>query len=71
MKSLLSIYLLAATLAAPATGHADRDRADCEKVKQQIRKVEAKMRQGYTRAQGERLAERLRELRARRFRVCR
>lgn len=71
MRVRLAIVVLAAVLAVPAAGHGNRDRVECEKVKQKIRKVEARMRQGYTRAQGERLAERLRELRALRSKFCR
>lgn len=51
--------------------HEQSDRARCEKTKQQIRLVQSKMRAGYTRAEGEKLAARLRKLRAERAKVCR
>jgi hypothetical protein len=51
--------------------HVQSDQARCEKTKQQIRLVQSKMRAGYTRAQGEKLAARLRKLRAERAKVCR
>lgn len=68
----LSVILLAIALSVPAAAANKADRkAQCQRVKQQIRKVESRMRQGYTRAQGERLAERLRELKEKRYRLCR
>lgn len=47
------------------------DRAACEKVKQQIREIEARMRNGYTAAQGIRLEARLRKLKDKRYKLCR
>lgn len=68
----LTIFLLAMALTMPAADAHKADRkAQCHRVKQQIRKVESRMRQGYTRAQGERLSARLRELREKRYRLCR
>ncbi len=43
----------------------------CEEVKAEIREIEARMRAGYTAAQGLRYEERLRELRDCRYRLCR
>jgi hypothetical protein len=54
----------------PAAAHSSC-KAECAKVKEQIRTIEAKMRGGYTRAQGERFEARLRELKARRHKLCR
>ena len=45
--------------------------ADCAEVKEKIRNIESRMRSGYTRAQGEKYEEKLRELRARRRHLCR
>ena len=50
---------------------APRDKDECEKVKNQIRTVQAKMRNGYTAAQGIRYEERLRRLKEKRYKVCR
>ena len=69
MKSLL--LLLCIAMSVPAMAHPADKKAQCDRVKQQIRNVESRMRAGYTRAQGERLAERLRELREKRHRLCR
>ncbi len=43
----------------------------CEQVKAEIREIEARMRAGYSHAQGLRYEERLRELRDCRYRLCR
>lgn len=62
------LLLLALT---PVGAHKRCDEAECEAVKAKIRTIESKMRSGYTRAQGERYETRLRELRAKRYKVCR
>jgi hypothetical protein len=49
----------------------DRDALACEEVKQEIRDIEARMRAGYSRAQGERYEARLRKLRRKRRLLCR
>lgn len=43
----------------------------CKEVKADIREIQAKMRSGYTVAQGNRYEARLRKLRDKRSRVCR
>lgn len=63
---LLSIFCFAETEASTAC-----DKQACAKVKEEIRFVEARMRSGYTRAQGERYEAKLRKLRTRRYQVCR
>ncbi|HSM29704.1 MAG TPA: hypothetical protein VK854_03315 [Woeseiaceae bacterium] len=54
-------------------GHAnhDRDALACDEVKQAIRDIEARMRAGYSRAQGERYEARLRKLKRKRSKLCR
>ena len=47
------------------------DEAACAAVKERIRNIESKMRAGYTRAQGERYEARLKEMRAKRHKLCR
>ena len=65
------ILLLAVFLAASANASTNKDKQACEKVKQQIRAIEAKMRRGYTAAQGIRYEERLRNLKDKRYKLCR
>jgi hypothetical protein len=51
---------------------ADReDMAECAKIDREIRAIQAQMRHGYSARKGEKLEARLRELRARRAKVCR
>ena len=58
-------------LAPESSARPDRDELACDEVKQAIREIEARMRAGYTRAQGERYEARLRKLKARRSKLCR
>jgi len=51
--------------------HSDCSKAKCEETRQKIDKIQAKMRQGYTRAQGEKMEAELRSLRAIRSKRCR
>lgn len=69
MRTALSVILVIAAQAAMSAEPADRKA--CEKVKRDIARLESRMRAGYTAKQGRRLEERLRELRVRRYRVCR
>jgi len=68
---LAVLLLLAIALLPTAVAEPQRNKEDCEKVKQQIRVIEAKMRNGYSAAQGIRLEERLRLLKDKRYKVCR
>ena len=70
MKTLTTALCLA-LVSIPATAHNYCPKTECEKVKQKILRIEAKMRQGYSRAQGEKMSDRLRELRAIRSKTCR
>lgn len=73
MKRLLWMMLLPLlVLATQPTvyAHDTCGKAECAEIKQKIRTIEAKMRSGYTRAQGERYESRLRELRAKRHKAC-
>jgi hypothetical protein len=63
------LLLVLATLQSEA--NARDDEAACEKVKQQIRSIQTKMRNGYSAAQGIRYDERLRELKEKRYKLCR
>ena len=50
---------------------ATEDDQKCKVTKEKIRKVQSKMRSGYTRAQGEKMEEQLRKLRKQRRQFCR
>ena len=74
MKSIAWMTMLAMVAmmaAATATAGDKEDEAACAEVKAKIRNIEARMRAGYTRAQGERYNEKLRELKAKRYKLCR
>jgi hypothetical protein len=66
-KWILLLFLLAG---APILAQSN-DEAACEKVKQQIRDIESKMRSGYSAAQGIRYDEKLRQLKGKRSKLCR
>jgi len=66
------IFIAIAMLAAPETSaHEYCPKAECEETKQKIRQIQSKMRQGYTRKQGEKLEADLRKYRAIRSKRCR
>lgn len=62
-----------ACLLAPVTGAArsNCDKLACSEVKEEIRDIEARMRSGYTRAQGERFEAKLSKLKRKRKTICR
>lgn len=70
VRKLFVLALLGATCQPAEAGPRDEE-ADCAAVKEDIREIEARMRAGYTRAQGERYEARLRKLKARRRKLCR
>ncbi len=67
------LIFLASGMLSPTAGYAHSDcaKAKCEETKQKIEKIQAKMRQGYTRAKGEKMEAELRSLRAIRLKRCR
>lgn len=71
MKAGKWTILLIVLAAIQAEAQARDDEAACEKVKQQIRSIQTKMRHGYSAAQGIRYEDRLRELKEKRYRLCR
>lgn len=71
MRAGKQLVLLLVLVTMQAEADARDDEAACEKVKQQIRLIQAKMRNGYSAAQGIRYEERLRELKKKRYRLCR
>ncbi len=71
MRSVLIILSLALVSRAASYAHNDCAQAKCEETRQKIEKVQARMRQGYTRAKGEKMEAELRSLRAIRSKRCR
>ena len=69
MRLLAALFIYALN-AAGAPADADRQ-SECAETKAKIRKIESKMRQGYTAKQGVRMEDELRRLRERRKRLCR
>lgn len=65
------VALLLFVLAGQGHTEHDRDALACDEVKQAIREIEARMRAGYTRAQGERYEAKLRKLKRKRSKLCR
>jgi hypothetical protein len=63
------MLLVLATIQADA--NSKDEKAACEKVKQQIQAIQTKMRNGYSASQGIRFEDRLRELRDKRYQLCR
>jgi len=71
MKTAWIISLALLIPAAQGNARPDCDALACDEVKQAIREIEARMRAGYTRVQGERYAARLRKLKQKRRKLCR
>jgi predicted outer membrane protein len=65
--TVLALFLFA----AQSDAKPDCDALACEEVKQAIREIEARMRAGYSRSQGERYEAKLRKLKRRRSHLCR
>jgi hypothetical protein len=69
---LLLAFILCLVYATPAvTSPADERKTECAKTKEKIRRIESKMRHGYTASQGIKMEDELRRLRERRARTCR
>ena len=67
----LPLLVLGLLCLSPPLPAADRDEDACEAVKEQIRKLQAKMRRGYSAEQGVKLSAKLLELREKRLKACR
>ena len=70
-KSVCIIVLILICCSSNATAASKCDKEACQSVKADIREIQAKMRSGYTVAQGNRYEARLRKLRDKRGRICR
>ena len=71
MRFILIYLVLAVMSPGVSFAHNECAKAKCEETKQKIKKIQAKMRQGYTRAKGEKMEAELRSLRAIRSKRCR
>lgn len=71
MRVLTIIALVALSIGNPQPAPAHSPKEKCEEVKQKIRKIESKMRQGYTAREGVRMEDELRRLRSIRSKSCR
>lgn len=66
---IVALALLLAPVAGAARSNCDK--LACNEVKEDIRDIEARMRSGYTRAQGERYEAKLIKLKRKRKKICR
>ena len=71
MRLIIGMFVVLGFFSLPADAHEKCSKAECAVLKEKIRTIERKRRAGYTRAQGERYAAQLRELKARRSKICR
>ncbi len=71
MRIALMLAVVSVLSAPDALARPDRENVACAEVKEEIREIEAKMRAGYTRAQGEKYEARLRKLKSKRSKLCR
>ena len=67
----LPLLLLGLLCLPPPLSAAGRDADECKAVKEKIRRVQARMRRGYSAEQGVKLNAKLLELREKRSKVCR
>ena len=68
---ILTLVAAVVLLTPGVAAHEACPKAECEETKQKIRHIQSKMRQGYTRKQGEKMEDDLRRLRAIRAKECR
>jgi hypothetical protein len=68
---LLFVFAVAMFISVDVSAHVHCPKAECEETKQRIKKIQSKMRLGYSRSQGEKLQAELRRLRAIRSKKCR
>lgn len=70
-NTLVFLGLLLSIVATDLHARDPRREAECRRIDEQIRKIEARMRRPYSASQGVRFDERLRELKDKRYRRCR
>ena len=71
MKRAWIILLAILVFSSTSNARPDCKALACEEVKLAIREIEARMRAGYTRSQGEKYEARLRKLKRKRSKLCR
>ena len=71
MRRNLWLILTIALSSPAAIAHEFCGKAECAAVKEKIQTIESQLRAGYTIAQGKKYKAKLRELRARRSKLCR
>lgn len=71
MTRLWIVALVCLLAPVAGTARSNCDKVACSDVKEEIREIEARMRSGYSRAQGEKYEARLRKLKRKRKSVCR
>lgn len=71
MRTLLVLTLALLWHSHPVLSGDAHDKDECQAVKEEIRRIQARMRRGYSAAQGVKLNAKLLELRERRLKVCR
>ena len=71
MMRVVMTFLAALLLVTAAPAHEKCTKAECAEIKAKIRTIESRMRSGYTHAQGRRYEDRLRELKEKRYKLCR
>lgn len=71
MRVVVVVVFALLSCSQPVPAADARDRDECDEVKAEIRKVQAKMRRGYSASEGVKLNAKLLELRERRLKVCR
>ena len=71
MARVWTVSLALLVLSTQVDAKPDCDALACAEVKQAIREIEARMRAGYSRSQGEKFEARLRKLKRRRSKLCR
>ncbi len=71
MRVLLAFLLCLLYVAAAVPAATDERETKCAETREKIRRVESKMRQGYTAKQGIKMQDELRSLRELRKRICR
>ena len=70
-RHLLALALVCAPGAARSARKRRLSREECQKLREQIDKLQSRLRAGYSAKQGRRYRERMRELQLKRFRRCR
>ena len=71
MKPAAWMLMLIVLVLVPVHAGDTSDKDACEQVKKKIRVIESKMRGGYSTSQGIRYEAQLRELKEKRYKLCR